>query len=165
MPLGILTWWRPLTEVQTEHQLSDSECGMVVVGARPAGLNVKKKKTGIFPHNRLWGLQKMVRKKKENIQWATVLWKWLVDDLPEVRAKWLDSFELTGRWLKQLLITTNVCRSASLNTQCSKPSRRSITAAEDYTGAMKLDNRKLEKHCLVRGVSSATFRSQGYSLA
>lgn len=46
VPLGILTWWRPLTEVQTEHQLSDSECGMVVVGVRLAGLNVKKKKLG-----------------------------------------------------------------------------------------------------------------------
>ncbi len=73
-------WWRRFAEVQTEHQngeerdLSNFEPGMVV-GCCQTGLSEYFKNcwsTGIFTHNHLYGLQRMVRKIK-NVQWAAVV--------------------------------------------------------------------------------------------
>ncbi len=73
-------WWRRLAEVQTEHQ-NGEERGFKSLWTRngcwcQTGRSEYFKNccsTGIFMHNHLYSLQRMVRK-RENIQWAAVVW-------------------------------------------------------------------------------------------
>lgn len=59
----------------------------------------------VFPHNYLWGLQRMIWKRK-NIQWAAVLWS----NMPH----WCQRSEKSR-------LTIRVCRRASLIVQSIKP--------------------------------------------
>ncbi len=73
-------WWRRLAEVQTEHQ-NGEERGFKWLWrwngccCQTSWSEYFKNcwSTGIFTHNHLLGLQRMVRK-RENIQWAAVVW-------------------------------------------------------------------------------------------
>ncbi len=128
-------WWRRLAEVQTEHQneeergLSDFERRMVV-GARRAGLSISKTAdlTGIFTHNHLYGLQRMVRK-IENIQWAAIVGrKWF-------RGEWADWLEMIER---QRLLNNHSLQPRYADyhlwgAQHIEPWSRLATAAEDQT--------------------------------
>ncbi len=73
-------WRRRLAEVQTEHQngkkgdLSDFERGMFV-GARRAGLSISKTVDLLgFLHTTISMVYREWSEKRENIQWATVVW-------------------------------------------------------------------------------------------
>lgn len=75
-------WRRWFTEVHSEHQhgeekgdLSDFERGMVVVGARRAGLSISQTADplGFSTHSHLWDLERTVLKKRENIKRAAAV--------------------------------------------------------------------------------------------
>ncbi len=73
-------WWRRLAEVQTQHQ-NGEERGFKWLWmwngcwcqTRWAEYFKNCRSTGIFMHNHLYGLQRMVWK-REYIQWAAVVW-------------------------------------------------------------------------------------------
>ncbi len=154
--------------------LSDFERGMVV-GARRADLIISKTADLLgFWHTTISRVYREWSEKEKIFSERQLCGqKCLVDVRGQRRMGRLvrDDRKTT---VTQPLVTTKVCRIPSLNAQHVEPWSRWATAAEDHTGchscqlrtgnggtgSTKLDNRRLEKRCLVWWVpiSAATFR-------
>ncbi len=174
-------WWRRLAEVQTEHQ-NGEERGFKTLNMEwvPGGLFWVFQKLLIywdFHTQQSLGFKEIFfEKEKIFSEWQLCGRKCLVDGrlvrddrnatVTQITTRYNQGMQntiserTTHRTLKQM------ATAAEDNTECRSCQLRTGNEGYNGTGSPKLDNRRLEKRCLVWGVSvsAATFRWQGQIL-
>ncbi len=186
-------WWRRLAEVQTEHQNGEesgfkwlSECGMVV-GARRTGLSISETADLLgFSHTtisrvyREWPEKEKISSGRQLCGWKCLVYvrgqrrmmgRLVRDDrkatVTQITTRYNQGMQntisehTTRRTLKQMCSSSRRPQRVPLLSDKNKKRRL------QFTNSPKLDNRWLEKRCMVWWVSiSATiFRWYGQNLA